>query len=203
VQTGTRNVLHPNGSCNPSDPNYACGPGRLQVIPSLSASYSPQNSNAQLSWELESFFRPGDIFYIERSKDDETYKIIGLVDQSNMIASTYTFIDNYPFQIGYYRLTFISTTGKAFSQTITVVSVNNDKLYLMPNPATTTLRVLLTNMQAYETELSVHDFFGRQLIFHKLSKGQNEINISRLPQGTYIMKAKMNGNTYMSRFVKN
>jgi hypothetical protein len=73
----------------------------------------------------------------------------------------------------------------------------------VPNPATTTLRVLLSNMQSYDTELSLHDLSGRQVRSYRLNRGQNEINVSGLPQGTYIMKARMNGNTYTSRFVKN
>lgn len=203
LASGTNNTFSPTGNCNPTSPNFACGSGRLQIVPTLRAVYSPQASNVQLQWDLETFFNTGTEFNIERSRDGANYKLIGIIDGNAAAPRDYSFIDNYPFQIGYYRITFFSVSGKAYSQTISVVSVDNDKLYLMPNPATTTLRVLLSNMQSYETTLSVHDLSGRQVRSYKLNRGQNEINVSNLPQGTYIMQAKMNGNMYTSRFVKN
>lgn len=203
LMTGFNYTFHTSGSCDPNASDYACKSGRMQIISTLRGAYSQEDRNVQLQWDRETFFNSGTEFTVERSRDGQNFKPIGFVEGNATTADGYSFTDNYPYQVGHYRLTFFSTTGKAYSQIITAVAVNNDKLYLMPNPATTTLRVLLSNMQSYETELSVHDLSGRQLRSYKLSKGQNEISVSGLLQGTYVVKARMNGNTYTSRFVKN
>jgi hypothetical protein len=80
--------------------------------------------------------------------------------------------------------------------------VKSGKLYLLPNPAKESVRVLLSNMQQFVTEVSVTDLSGRLVLRKTLTMGQNELDISGLGAGMYIVRAAFNGQVYTSKLIK-
>lgn len=195
VASGANNTWFASATCE------VCGNGRLVQVPSLNAVYTQSSNNVDLSWQLDAGMT-GE-FYILRGREANDLKTIGYLDQSAAINGKYIFTDINPYQVGHYQLLFISTGERAYSQVLTVVSTDEGKMLILPNPATSQVRVLLNNMQLYTTEVSLHDLSGRQLGAWNLSKGKNEIDLPAVPQGVYIVRAKQNGQVYSSRLVKN
>lgn len=172
------------------------------IVDSFYAVYLEKANHVQVSWLLDSRSSIND-FYVERSRDNEKFKPIGLSDKNSINNNTYTFTDINPYQVGYYRLSFFSNGRLTYSQVISVVGVEKGKLLLLPNPATSKVKILLSNMQLYSTDVSVMDVSGRLLLNQKLNGAQHEINIQSLPQGTFIIRVKSNGNTYTGKLLKN
>ena len=174
--------------------------GRIVNVEGVKAIYSPDNKTVELSWQTDATMN-GE-FYIMRGRQATELKTIGYLDPAAANNGKYVFTDINPYEVGYYQLMFISNNELAYSQVLTVVGTGSDRMQVMPNPATGQVRVLLNNMQLYNTEISLLDLSGRQVRTWSLSKGQHEINIAGLPQGTYILRGIQNGQTYTSRLVK-
>lgn len=168
---------------------------------SLKVEYMPTDGSMQVSWKLENPYGIGE-FYLERSRPGGEFKKIAYVTEKHAVNNTYSVTDNYPYQVTYYRLMFPTKDATGLSQIITAVAIGNRKLVVQPNPATTSIRVLLNNMHLYETNITVTDLSGRTVLSKKLINGQHEITVSSLPTGTYIVRAAQNGNVFTSRFVK-
>jgi hypothetical protein len=168
---------------------------------SFKAEYLTKDGTMQLSWQLENAYGMGE-FYVERSRPGGQFKKIAYVSQEHATNKQYSVIDNYPYEITHYRLVFPTKDATGLSQEITAVAIGDRKMVVLPNPATTGIRVLLNNMHLYETNIIVTDLSGRSVLNKKLVNGQHEINISSLTTGTYIVRATQNGNVFTSRFIK-
>lgn len=181
----------------------ACLTGKAPVVlASMKAVYADELQAVRLTWEQEASM-DNKQFYVERSRDGENYKVIGYADQNTWINGRYEFTDINPYEIGYYRLSFLSAQFSAYSQPMVVIAAGNGTLQVMPNPASGTVKVLLQNMQLHETEVSVFDLSGRTVLSKNLGKGQYEINVAGLAQGNYIITARQNGRLYTGRLIRN
>lgn len=192
--TGANNRWFASATC------AACTGGRAVNIESLKAVYSQENKTVELSWQLDASMN-GE-FYILRGRQANDLKTIGYLDPGAANNGKYIFTDINPYQVGHYQLLFISSQERAYSQVATVVGTGEDKLLVLPNPAGSQVRVLLSNMQLYNTEVTLLDLSGRQVGTWNLSKGENEINLPAIPQGVYILRAKQNGQVYSTRLLK-
>jgi len=69
-----------------------------------------------------------------------------------------------------------------------------------PNPATDVLNVEYTEQ---EGELSIIDINGRLLLWQKIGKGRNNINVSHLPAGFFFYQIHLrNKKTETGKFIK-
>ena len=76
------------------------------------------------------------------------------------------------------------------------------KMQLSPNPSSGKVRILLGDMQLYDTRISVYDKSGRLLLSRTISRGQHpEIDLSGLAGGIYMMKAEQNGRVFSQKLV--
>lgn len=188
------------GSDCQKDPCPVSSPFNLST---LTAIYNDKMNSVQLSWQIEAGNKT-EGFYIARSKSGQKFKTIGVQkNNSDSGITKFQFTDTYPELINQYQLHWFSE-GKLYrSQVISAIAMQGEKLLLVPNPASNRVKVLLKNMQLYNTEVSVFDLSGRKILSQRLSQGQAELNLSALSKGTFIIRVNQNGKTYTEKLIKN
>jgi len=144
-----------------------------------------------------------DHFEIERSQDAVAFETIGLRagegTTKNLVE--YSYIDEKPFDdIVYYRLKQVDYDGTtAFSRIIAIMKAeqrNSD--YIYPNPTGSTVEVAAEGSSV--SEVTIFDGTGQVVLFEK---SPNQIDVSRLIKGNYILQAKtQNGRTIRKKMVK-
>lgn len=101
-------------------------------------------------------------------------------------------------------LTFATTPGEAngsISTDIDAVLTNaNYYVAVYPNPAHDVIYVKAKNEKA--SSIGIYDNLGRQLVAAKLTKEEQQINISNLTRGIYLMKIETSKGPKCIKFVK-
>jgi hypothetical protein len=142
-------------------------------------------------------------FEIERSADGRNFTKVGYVASSATNGNStqpisYNFTDALPLTgNNYYRLKQIDKDGKTSYSNIALVKGNFGKELTLtavyPNPATTTLNVLMNAPAFSKTQIVVTDLAGKVLntYNYQLNAGDNtlSVNVAALPSGTYLIKA--------------
>jgi hypothetical protein len=121
-------------------------------------------------------------FEIQRSNPlTNQWEILDFI-VSKKKASVYKFTDNNPLKTSYYRLRQIGYDGKeALSKTISISIKSNSKLRVYPSVATDFL-----NVETSETnDFVIVNLLGQVILGGKIVE---RIDISALPEGTYILK---------------
>lgn len=147
------------------------------------------NEKAELSWSTASEIG-NDYFVIEKSTDAKNFFEVGKVKgagNSNEIR-TYTFIDINKDATAYYRLkqTDISSNYK-YSEIISINSCmeNDGEISMYPNPASDEL-ILITGKE--NVSVIVMDNLGNVIQEKNLQRGENNIQIADIKNGSYIVK---------------
>jgi hypothetical protein len=167
----------------------------------FTAIYNEESNTVKIEWQNLPQYSSAN-FFVQRSRDGIVFKTIGLLDILPNAVST-AFIDNYPLTEGHYRIYYTPVSKEYASQTLSVFAVKSGKLVLHPNPATSTLRVYLSNMQLFNTDVSIYDMAGRRVFNKTINKGAHpELNLSALPAGTFIVHARQNGIVYVEKLQK-
>jgi hypothetical protein len=138
-----------------------------------------------LSWATASE-KNNSHFDIERSTDGNTFHNIGQVKGNNK-PSSYQFVDNQPFATTYYRLRQLDFDGtETYSKIVSVVQTGKGKgLAVYPNPVSSLLNVVYTEGSSFQ----ILNFLGQQVLTGKTPpSGAGGLDVSALPQGTYILK---------------
>ena len=120
-------------------------------------------------------------FEIERSTDGTTFHRIGQVKGNNK-PSSYQFVDNQPFATSYYRLRQIDNDGtETLSKVISISTKSNVKLNVYPSVTSQFLTIETTEMGDYQ----IFNLMSQQVLN---GKTEQQLDVSALPQGTYILK---------------
>jgi Secretion system C-terminal sorting domain len=124
-------------------------------------------------------------FQIERLTTDDRWDVLGFIAAKGKSAS-YDFTDNTPPSVRgesvSYRLRQIDNDGKeVFSQVLSASNPQNNKLKIYPNPVSS----LLTIENISESSFQILNLFGQQVLMGKTGQ---RLDVSALPQGTYILK---------------
>ncbi|MBL7814131.1 MAG: T9SS type A sorting domain-containing protein [Saprospiraceae bacterium] len=133
-------------------------------------------------------------FEVEKSSDGLRFEKMGFVAGNNK-ASTYQFLDNLtsarietsPTFLTYYRLRQIDNDGKeTLSKVITIEDKGaKGKLAVFPNPVSNLLTVENTEGGNFQ----IFNLLGQQVLTGKTPpSGAGGLDVSALPQGTYILK---------------
>jgi Leucine-rich repeat (LRR) protein len=127
-------------------------------------------------------------FDIERSTDGTTFHSIGQVKGNNK-PSSYQFVDNQPFATTYYRLRQIDFDGtETYSKIVSVErrdAINRVSIKVYPNPVSSLLNVVYTEGSSFQ----ILNLLGQQVLTGKTPpSGVGGLDVSALPQGTYILK---------------
>lgn len=176
--------------------------GLCSVIPGsvdLEAKYIEADKTVLLSWQLYNEQKTSG-YYIQRSRDGANFKTVGFKPVNT--TGSYNFIDNYPLLEGYYKLVWFEKHGFESNKAL-AVALPSTQMELIPNPSFDKVRLLIRDMQYYETKIAIYDNMGRLVQSKKLIKGQTpELNISSLAPGVYYMRAEMNGKVFNEKMLK-
>ncbi len=161
-----------------------------------------EKTDVMLKWTAENEAMD-EHYVVERSIDGgrtfEVIKTIGGVGQQNF-AHTYAMEDNAPKSgLLYYRLTQKNQLGQTVFSSVKVVDRSVEpKAYFVvfPNPVQGILYMEINSLEATNTNIEVFDQLGRRLMTQKINviAGlQNEqVDMSKLPAGAYVVKLTLN-----------
>jgi hypothetical protein len=159
---------------------------RTIPIELLNFTASAQTTENELIWQTVSESNCKG-FDIQRSSDTKAWEEMGFVQGQgySKTLQKYKFSDKSPLSISYYRLRLIDFDGKeTISKTIDIVRNEGFDAHLFPNPTSGKI-----NIEAIETppyKVRVINNLGQILITETLEN--NEIDISRLPEGLYYIE---------------
>lgn len=144
-------------------------------------------------------------FEIERSPDEKNWTKIGIVSATGGNVNNYLFTDTTPFAgINSYRLKIVDADGKYNYSIIRQLIINSNwKLTMYPNPVTSGLMLLKSNMQV--TGVRIMDIRGNILFnkYNSFSTDVCKINIAQFNTGFYFIEVTNNQHQgYRSRFIK-
>jgi Secretion system C-terminal sorting domain len=142
------------------------------------------------------------MFKIERSFDGKTFTEIGEVKGAGTtnFPRSYTYIDEGPLSISYYRLRQVDYDGKEKSSNIVSVSLKEGSdIVLFPNP--TKDRISFSTDKFDPKRVVVYNNVG-QIVMDKTYQ-INELDVSILPTGIYQLELSSDNLKLNKRFVKN
>ncbi len=179
-------------------------PGLLPVtLTSFEAAYT--NGFTALTWAtINEVNNKG--FYVEKSIDNNAWNQLGFVAAA-VIASNYSFVDNNPSSVNYYRLKQVDVDGKAtYSKVVIVKAATTNKLIsIAPNPAVNYVNLSvknLTNNSNAKLVATVYNAYGQRVIQKNISTVTTSINVSNLAVGTYYVEVIIDNTRYHQMFIK-
>jgi hypothetical protein len=166
------------------------------VLPAELLSFSGKNREGGnlLTWATATEKNVRD-FDIERSLDGQLFLKIGTV-KANGSNSNYAFTDpTTAANVHYYRLKTNDLDGKTDYSKIITLS-NSTKNHLKVYPSVT--RQFLSVEAAEGADFQVLNLLGQQVLTGRIPSGSRGLDVSALPQGTYVLKV----GTEVAKFVK-
>jgi hypothetical protein len=202
---GTFQLLCPSiGAATAAGAASLSYPGALPVN-LLSFTSSIDNKVVKLQWQTKLEINSS-YFLIERSSDGVNFSGIGKVDAVGNSSNErkYSFIDNSPNVVNYYRLKEVDLDGKyVYSKILEAQLSSVQELNILGNPVRNVLQIQITNSLSQKNYLSIFDFSGRRLKTFNVENGVQNIDISFLTSGTYFLQLiDANGNFFEKAFVK-
>ena len=160
------------------------------------------NNKNVVAWETASEINNKG-FDIQRQTANGTWASLGFVKGNNK-ASTYTFEDEGPLSISYYRLRQIDFDGKeTLSKVVSVSQTQKGSLRIFPNPTTDKVNIALSDNDRFEsTTVSVYNLIGKQVLVQKTTANTLELDMSSLAKGTYLLKIDTNNSIYTEKIIK-
>lgn len=183
------------------------------VIPVELVTFTGQTKGTQnvLNWQTASE-RNAQSFIVERSADGKNDFVAIGTNKAAGTTSTpqyYTFIDENPLPLSYYRLRQVDFDGKEDLSKVVTVQRKDKKLALekaFPSPVMNELTVQYSVERNGDVSLQVLDVFGRLLIRQNIAatEGANlsKINLDKLAVRTYILLLSDGQKSAQMRVVK-
>lgn len=163
------------------------------------------NSTKEVNLNWSSTAGTNHHFLIERSKNTVEWEILNTVEAMANASSPldYTYLDNSPFnRVTYYRIKQIDQDGNVLISPIRVINMPDDKFQVFPVPASDQLNVICP-----QTNQNCHFFIldnnGKVVLKEsRVGSTVHSIDISLLPEGTYIIQIITGKTVRVGRFVK-
>lgn len=129
-------------------------------------------------------------FEIERSSDAQNFQKIGTVAANGSGNHQYKFEDcNPPAGKVYYRLRMIDIDETfTFSNIVTMNHFYTTSVDVFPNPAAKDLYVRIPDRRLLNTSARIIGINGAHLMTFTLLEQTQQVNISHLPAGTYVLE---------------
>lgn len=170
-----------------------------------------QGNDILLNWATSSE-KNNKSFTVERSSDGSSFYAIGVLDGAgnSSVTRNYSFTDVQPILgISYYRLKQTDFDGEeTYSNVISFVQEGYSSLMLYPNPTNDQVSVFMK--QYDETGLAsikIYNALGQEVytsIFDAMNLTAGvSLELSSLPQGTYVVKLLTSQGEWVERLVKN
>lgn len=147
----------------------------------LNLQATPLSSTVKLTWQT-AYETNNKGFQVERRQETgDKWDVLGFVATKGK-AANYEFTDNAPLSNNYYRLRQIDHDGTENLSKVVTASLNkSNKLKAFPNPVSNVL-----NIESNQTgDFYILNLLGQQVLSGKV---RQQIDVSALPQGTYILK---------------
>jgi hypothetical protein len=187
---------------------------RLDVLPLQMTSFtlSRSNSNVNLNWTTSSEKNISK-YVIEKSTDGKQFKECGSVDARNTTNQNYHFSDpviGNENQVLYYRIRTQEASGEVSYSLTRIIRINNSmseeiKLNTFPNPVTSELRISIPeNWQNQKVIYEILTGYGKRTLKKEVSSANltEQINVSSLSPGVYILSVNCNGTVKQNKFLK-
>jgi len=158
-----------------------------------------QSLKSFLFWSTASEFNNSG-WNILRSKDGKAWESIGWVDgkENTIQERIYDFTDPQPMNgLNYYRLKQIDYDGITSYSDVKSLEFRSDALSVFPNPVSDKLFIKDANDYA---EFTITDMSGR--IIRQGNINEENIDVSNLNEGCFLVRITSNGETSRHRFVK-
>lgn len=160
------------------------------VLPVTLTAFNVQNNNcvATLTWSTATEQNTKQ-FELQQSADGIRYTTVAIVAASGTSTTekNYSYTYNLTNQNNYFRLQIVDLDGS--SKTSPIVSArsncNTQKILAFPNPAKTIVTV--TGLEG-ENKIRLFDASGKMVLAKTTTNVSEEINVSKLPAGTYILQ---------------
>lgn len=181
-----------------------CTKGALPVTLS-SFNYTVNNKTVQLTWATASESN-NDYFDVERSNDGTNFHSIGKVKGAgtSSITKNYSFNDNNPDYIDHYRLKQVDLDGKlSYSKILFVKVPKSNPLLLLQNIVKNNVQVHINLLQINIGSIIIYDFSATEVLRPKAISGSQNIDISSLSAGKYLLRLfTKDGQIYSGQFMK-
>jgi hypothetical protein len=178
--------------------NAGCSTSNAIILPVtlLNFQAQPQGKTNFISWQTASE-KENEGFQIQRSAEGKTFKNIGFVKGQGTTneKQSYSFVDEGPLSISYYRLLQKDFDGKeSYSKVVSVVSDSKTHVKIYPNPVADVLNVQINTEKELNTALELYDSAGKMVHTENFNtqKGDNQMSFStkQLARGFYTLKIK-------------
>lgn len=175
----------------------------LLPIEWLDISATAMRENAKnktlVKWETASE-KDNSYFEVQRSIDGKNFQKIGNVKAENR-PSTYNFMDEDPMWLSgtnYYRVKQVDFNGsETFSKVVSVVFDTKGKFALYPTVATSEITL---DTEGYDNQdFQIVNSIGQIVVSGKISGGIQQVKISELVNGAFILRAKDKNITFIKQ----
>ena len=153
----------------------------------LNLKATPSVSSVKLDWETANEVNNKGFQVERRQATGDSWDILGFIAAKGK-GSSYDFVDNTPLSINYYRLRQLDNDGKeTLSKVVSASLKGKGGLSIYPNPVSSllTLSVLARNEATEGSDYQILNLLGQQVLSGKTTP---QIDVSALPQGTYVIK---------------
>jgi hypothetical protein len=165
------------------------------------------NRSVSLTWSVSQEINNKG-YSVERSSDQSAWNEIAFVENKMdaQLTAQYDYVDNNPASgTNYYRIAAVDMNGSIKYSEIRSVSLDKNvssEVNVWPNPAKSSVYIQ-NNGTDNNLRMQIYDPFGKTIASNILHTGKNEVNISDLPAGTYIVHTqKTNGETQNQKIIK-
>lgn len=168
-----------------------------------------QNGKVQLTWKTANEINTQS-FSIQRSITANDFTTIGKVNAagSSAVQNSYNFMDDIAALKAnkiYYRLQQQDKDGKSTYSNIVAVSISGGAIQfsILPNPARSYFTVITDgSADLANATVSIVNLSGKKVLTQKLGSGsQQQINISSLPKGLYMVNIVTNTGVQTQKLV--
>ena len=117
---------------------------------------------------------------------------------------TYSYTDRSAKFLNYYRVKEVSNTGKAaYSKLVSVKLIEKIPFEIMPNPVNNNLHLSLEDASLRNSNVVIYDINGRAVNRSVAKATSNNIDVSRLRPGKYLVSLITTvGTKYTQQFIK-
>jgi hypothetical protein len=155
-----------------------------------------QNKTNLLNWQTASE-KDNEGFYIQQSVEGKNFKTLGFVKGQGTTneKQSYSYTDDAPLPISYYRLRQVDFDGKeSFSKIVSVQAGEKGQYKIYPNPAKEVVNVQFQAAQEGVVELDLYDSAGKLIQHYNYNarEGENQsvLKVQNIAKGFYTLKIK-------------
>jgi hypothetical protein len=168
--------------------------------------------NTRLKWTTTAN-QSTSFFQVERSKDNQQFHSVGIVTrQGEGEMSTYSFDDqvqDLENPVYYYRIRIVDNNGYTSFSKILIVSPGSNKslgLAITPNPVQHQAHLVFSSDHEANVEIVIYNNSGKivRTLRDHINRGTSMISvdgIQQLPKGIYMIRALVEGRTYMRKMI--